>query len=204
MKKTVSEYFNKLKDIFDKIIATGANGNAFQVDEAIGISIRMIVEKAASGGKIIFIGNGASAAISSHMAADFCKNAGIRALAFNDSSLLTSIGNDHGYRHIFEKPIEMFAEPNDILIAISSSGKSENILRGVSAAKQKGAGVITLSGFDENNPLRKLGEVNFYVPAASYGHVEIVHHSICHCIADTIIRGKNRNNITQEEIYEKD
>lgn len=194
MRKNVRKYFNNLKDLFDKIIATGADGKTYQFDEAIDMSIGMILKKAAFGGKLIFIGNGASAAISSHMAADFTKNAGIRALSFNDSSLLTCISNDYGYKHVFEKPIEMFADSNDILIAISSSGKSENILRGVSAAKKKKAKVITLSGFNKNNSLRKLGDANFYAPQARYGYVEIVHLSICHCLVDMIIEKKNGVN----------
>lgn len=141
--------------------------------------------------KIIFIGNGGSAAISSHMAVDFWKNAGIKATSFNDGPQITCLGNDYGYKHVFEKPIEMFAANGDILIAISSSGRSENILLGVSAARIRGCQIVTLSGFDEDNPLSSLGEYNFYVPSKSYGCVEVIHHSICHCILDTISMKKN-------------
>lgn len=191
MKETIKEYFIVLKDIFDEVIATGADGERYQLDKAIDMSIRIIIEQAASGGKLLFIGNGASASMASHMATDFWKNAGIRALAFNDSSLLTCISNDYGYKHVFEKPIEMFAEKEDILMAISSSGQSENIIRGTVAARKKGLKVITLSGFGEDNPLSKLGDINFYVPRASYGHVEITHLSICHCLVDVIIKNKS-------------
>jgi len=126
------------------------------------------------------------------MATDFWKNAGIKALSFNDSSLLTCISNDYGYPHVFEKPIEMFIEPQDVLIAISSSGQSENILRGVFAAKEQGAGVLTFSGFKPDNPLRKLGEINFYVPIEHYGYVEVVHLALCHCLADMIIENRTK------------
>ena len=78
----------------------------------------------------------------------------------------------------------------DALIAISSSGKSENILRGVDVAQSKGCSVITLSGFDKSNPLRSKGIYNFYVPANDYGPVEITHQYICHCILDTIMSVK--------------
>jgi D-sedoheptulose 7-phosphate isomerase len=135
----------------------------------------------------MFIGNGASVAISSHMATDCWKNGGIRAVAFNDGSLLTCISNDYGYKYVFEKPIEMFADNGDILIAISSSGKSENILKGVHTAKSKECNVITLSGFKDDNPLSVMGDYNFYVPSQEYGPVEIIHHSICHSILDSII-----------------
>lgn len=192
MRENIRQYFATLKGMFDKVIATGVQAKLYQLDEAIDISIGMIAEQAFSGGKLLFIGNGGSAAIASHMAIDFWKNAAIRALAFNDSSLLTCISNDYGYRHVFEKPVEAFAEANDVLIAISSSGRSENILRGTSAAQKKGARIITFSGFDTNNPLRNTGEINFYVPASHYGYVEIVHLSLCHSLVDIIIDNKSR------------
>ncbi len=138
MKTSSREYVQALQSVFDKIIVTGKDNRIHQFDEAIETSMRMIVKQASFGGKLFFIGNGASASIASHMATDFWKNAGIRALCFNDSSLLTCISNDYGYKHVFEKPIEAFAETSDILIAISSSGKSENILHGVKAARKKG------------------------------------------------------------------
>ena len=93
------------------------------------------------------------------MAIDFWKNGGIKAISFNDGPQLTCIGNDYGYKHVFEKPIEMFTDFGDILVAISSSGRSENILLGVQAAKLKGCRIITLSGFDENNPLSSMGGI---------------------------------------------
>ena len=153
----------------------------------------LIINQAEANKKLIFIGNGASASISSHMSTDYWKNGGIRAIAFNDSSLLTCISNDYGYKHVFEKPIEMFADTGDILIAISSSGKSENILNGVKAARVKNCHIITCSGFETNNPLRNLGDLNFFVPSKDYGPVEILHLSILHCIVDCIIELKSGN-----------
>ncbi|MFQ5451079.1 MAG: SIS domain-containing protein [Nitrospinaceae bacterium] len=153
---------------------------------------RVIISQSHAGNKLMFIGNGASAAISSHMATDYWKNGGIRSVAFNDISLLTCISNDHGYKHVFEKPIEMFADAGDILMAISSSGQSENILRAVRAARSAGCQVITFSGFAKDNPLSSMGDYNFYVASPSYGPVEIIHLSLCHCICDAIIREKSR------------
>ncbi|HAM59185.1 MAG TPA: phosphoheptose isomerase, partial [Candidatus Rokubacteria bacterium] len=129
-------------------------------------------------------------AIASHQAVDYWKNGGMRAVAFNDPSLLTCVSNDFGYRHVFAKPIEMFADAGDALIAISSSGQSENILRGVEAARRARCRVITLSGFRPDNPLRRLGELNFWVPTDSYGHVEITHLAICHSVVDAIMAGR--------------
>jgi len=187
-----------LKALFDNIIVTDGKGVVFSIDEALENLVNMVNEKARSGGKLLFIGNGASASIASHMAADFWKNAGVRAISFNDSALLTCVSNDYGYKHVFEKPIEMFADKGDILFAISSSGESENILRGARMARKKEAGVITLSGFDNNNSLRVLGDINLYVPSSSYGHVEVVHHSICHSVLDTAVCEKNKKSIAKE------
>jgi D-sedoheptulose 7-phosphate isomerase len=153
----------------------------------------LIEAQTSAGHKIMFIGNGASAAISSHQATDFWKTGGMRAIAFNDASLLTCISNDFGYRHVFEKPIEMFGAKGDVLVAISSSGQSENILRGVDAGKERGCEILTLSGFASDNRLRGKGSLNFYVSSNSYGHVEVVHHAICHCILDTIIEHKRKD-----------
>ncbi|MDA8434308.1 MAG: SIS domain-containing protein [Nitrospiraceae bacterium] len=170
-------------------MVTGADGKA--TDFAVGVdAVIDLILSLREGCKVMFIGNGGSAAISSHMAVDFWKNGRIRAVAFNDSSLLTCVGNDCGYDNIFEKPIEMFADGGDILFAISSSGRSENILRGVRAARTKDCKVVTLSGFDNHNPLTSMGDYNFYVPSHAYGPVEVIHHSICHCILDAVIRGR--------------
>lgn len=192
MIKDIREYFLVLKNLCDKVSVSDAFGKTYQFDEGIDMSMLMIVDQAALGGKILFIGNGASASISNHMATDFWKNAGVRAVSFSDSVLLTCVSNDYGYKHVYEKPIEMFANSQDILVAISSSGQSENILRAARAAKQKGLKIITLSGFDKNNPLRQLGDINFYVPWNEYGQVEIMHLSICHCMVDVIIKNKSR------------
>ena len=186
MLRTAQEFYNKLSTLINQVEVTGKDSNIDGFYHGIEKVCNLIIASSNSGGKLIFIGNGASASISSHMATDFWKTAGVRAVAFNDSSLLTCISNDYGYKFVFEKPVEMFADAGDILFAISSSGKSENILRGVDAAKKMGVTVVTLSGFDKNNPLRGLGEMNFYVPDMSYGHVEIVHHSICHCLVDVV------------------
>lgn len=188
MSKTAESYYNNLLNVISSIRVTNEEGDIFNFFEGIETVSNLIISHGDSGNKLMFIGNGASAAISSHMSTDFWRNIGIRAVAFNDISLLTCISNDYGYKHVFEKPIEMFAEKGDVLVAISSSGKSENILLGVQSAKVKGCKVITLSGFDKDNPLSILGDYNFYVPSNSYGPVEIIHHSICHCILAIIMQ----------------
>lgn len=180
-------YFDELAAVFRRVDVTEGAGRRLSLSEGIEEAIRMITACTGAGRKIIFIGNGGSAAIASHQAVDYWKNGGMRAVSFNDSSLLTCISNDYGYPHVFEKPVEMFADPGDVLVAISSSGRSENIMRGSKAALAKGCDLITMSGFKPDNPLRSMGSVNFYAPSSSYGYVEITHLALCHCVVDTII-----------------
>lgn len=139
-----------------------------------------------AGNKIIFIGNGGSAGIASHLAIDFSKNGGLRALAFNDSSALTCLGNDLGYENVFAKQLDFHARPGDLLIAISSSGRSANILQAVKVARSRDCRVVTYSGFADNNELRRAGDINFYVRANKneYGFVEVAHLALCHAVLD--------------------
>lgn len=183
----VRRYYSDFSKSLAQIAATGPDGKAVAFPAAVLRAVHMILDQRAAGGRVYFIGNGASAAISSHQSSDFTKAGKVPAQCFNDPALLTCMGNDYGYRHVFEKPIEIFMDADDILVAISSSGASENILRGVRMARAKGSQIITLSGFKTSNPLRALGDLNFHVPALEYGHVEVAHHSICHCILDTLI-----------------
>ena len=135
--------------------------------------------------KVMFIGNGGSAGTAGHMAIDFAKNGGVRSLTFNDASSLTCLGNDLGYDQVFSKQVEMLGAEGDVLIAISSSGESKNILNAVDAARARRCFVVTLSGFSKANALRKIGDVNFYVETRAYGFVETAHQAILHAILDT-------------------
>lgn len=191
MRETIRENVNRLKNLYDQILTTDKENNSLIFDEAIEMAVNNIIQCRKVSKKLIFIGNGASASIASHMATDFWKNGDIRALAFNDASGLTCISNDFGYKHVFEKPVEMFSDSGDILVAISSSGESDNIILAADKAKRSNLRIITLSGFKQDNRLRQMGDINFYVPSDSYGHVEILHHCICHCLVDTVIKVKN-------------
>lgn len=142
-------------------------------------ALAQIKQQTRQGKKLMFIGNGGSAAIASHQATDYFKNGGVRALCFNNPALLTCLANDYGYPEVFERPIERFAEKGDIVFAISSSGRSPNILKGAAKAQEKKCFLLTLSGFDVNNPLRRQGSINFYVPSHCYAYVENWHLFIC-------------------------
>lgn len=185
------DYFKPLKEIFSQVQVKDRRGQILPIDAAIPEIIKLILKRSKKSNKVILIGNGGSASIASHIAIDFLKNCNVPALAFNDSSFLTCISNDLGFEQVFQKPIEVLGEKEDILFAISSSGKSKNILNAALKAKQKRCFVVTLSGFAGNNPLRRMGDINFYVPSFSYGDVEITHLAICHAIVDNLITKKD-------------
>lgn len=183
MAMQVDAYLATLGGVLSRVEAS-QNGAPVSVDHAIGWALATAQRAHAAGFKVMFVGNGGSAGIASHMAIDFSKNGGMRSLAFNDGAALTCLGNDLGYENVFAKQVELHGRSGDLLIAISSSGKSPNILKAVEAARAHGCAVLTLSGFGADNPLRRLGDVNLYVPSGEYGFVEISHLTLIHTIVD--------------------
>ncbi len=150
--------------------------------------LKMVKQTAGpTGARIFFIGNGGSAAIASHMAADWQKNGKMPTLCFNDAASLTCISNDVGYENVFSLPLQYHARLGDVLFAISSSGESESILHAVNHAAGRFMNVVTLTGFEPDNRLRGKGGVNFYVPSKNYGVVEIAHLAILHGLLDEVM-----------------
>ena len=154
--------------------------------KSFGEILKICDDTRASGNSVFFIGNGGSAAIASHMAADWMKNGKFKAQCFNESSQLTCLSNDLGYGSVFSEPIRRFGEPGDLLFAISSSGSSINIINAANAAIDRGMIVVTLSGFLPDNNLRSIGNANVWVPSAMYGVVEIAHLAFLHMILDAL------------------
>ena len=144
-----------------------------------------------AGKKVILVGNGGSAAMASHVAVDFTKAAGIRAVNFNEADLITCLANDYGYENWVARALEFYADPGDLAILISSSGKSENILNGAKKAKNMGVSIITVSGFLSDNPLRKIGELNLWVDSTAYNIVEMTHQVWLLAIIDYLVETKN-------------
>ena len=179
-------YFTTLSDHLVQAAVTTGSGAPIEMAEAVNQVIALARRTHACGNKLIFVGNGGSSAIASHMATDYSKNGDVRAMALNDTAMLTCLGYDLGYERVFAKQIELYARADDLVIAISSSGRSANILNAVAAARAAKCAVVTFSGFTPDNPLRRLGEVNFYIDADRYGFVEIGHLTICHAILDFI------------------
>lgn len=184
MTSRINRYFNVLGNLPLMTLATAAGGKPLELQAAYDTLTQAIRATHDKGNKIMFIGNGGSAGISSHMAIDYSKNGGIRSTAFNDGAALTCLGNDLGYDQVFAKQVDLHARTGDMLIAISSSGKSQNILNAVKVARERGCYVLTLSGFTPENPLRALGDTNLYVDSGEYGFVEITHLSLIHAILD--------------------
>lgn len=184
MNQRATSYFKELYDLLMSVQVTDGHGAVLPLDEGASKVVAMILSVESSSGKVMVIGNGGSAAIASHMQNDLCKTAGVRAVDFSQVPLLTAISNDYGYECVFERPVKLWADSNDLLVAISSSGQSENILRAVHAAAARGCQIITLSGFSADNPLRRLGDVNFYVPSPVYGYVELTHSALTHFLTD--------------------
>jgi D-sedoheptulose 7-phosphate isomerase len=181
---SAERYFATLSDLLRQATVTDRSGEMLTLDQGFDRVSGAARQAHASGNKIMFIGNGGSAAISSHLAIDYLKNGGLRATAFNDAATLTALGNDFGYDKVFANQLELHARSGDLLVAISSSGRSANILNGVEVARRCGCRVVTYSGFSEENELRRCGDVNFYVRSHGYGFVEVAHLALCHASFD--------------------
>lgn len=184
--------YTKLSGAVENVLVTNEKFKSIDVADAYSEVIREMRFCSRKGGTVWFIGNGGSASIASHMAEDYTKNGNVRSMAFNDASLLTCFANDYGHEWMFAKLIEKYAKPNDILIAISSSGESLNITNAADVANQRELLVYTLSGFSSDNLLRSIGDLNFYTPTKKpdYGITEITHLTILHTILDLICEGK--------------
>lgn len=156
-------------------------------EEKLLKAIKMIKQTKKDKTKMILVGNGGSSAIAEHMAVDFTKNAGLKAMAVSGSPMLTTLSNDYGYERVFEKAIEIFGQKGDVLIAISSSGQSKNILNACHRARLSKMKIITFSGFKADNPLRKKGDINFWVDSKAFGYVELIHNLLIHYINDAVI-----------------
>ena len=145
-----------------------------------------IVKLVKSKGSVIIVGNGGSAAIASHVAVDFLKAIGIRAFTFNESSLITCYANDFGYENWVKESLKSYAKKNDVVILISSSGESANILNAAKYIKNNCSSVITFSGFNKNNSLSNIGNFNIWVDSSNYNYVEIIHNQFLLMLVDLV------------------
>lgn len=147
----------------------------------------ILLEIKNTGNKAIVVGNGGSAAMASHIAVDLTKQANIRAVNFNEAGLITCFSNDYGYESWVSKAIEFYIDPGDVVILISSSGSSKNIVNAAKYAKSHGYSLITFTGFNDSNPLKQLGDLNFWVASRAYNIVENTHQIWLLLVCDMIV-----------------
>ena len=174
---------NFYKEVFDEINNI-LNQTDFVSLEKISKSLISANKK---NKKVIVLGNGGSAAIASHVSVDLTKNARIRSINFNEADLLTCFSNDYGYKKVFSKSLDFYADKGDVVIIISSSGKSKNLIEAAKFCKRKKILLYTFTGMSKSNPLKKMGNINLWVNSRAYNIIENIHQIWLLSIVDKII-----------------
>ena len=180
-------YIDYVKECYEALqILEITNREGMQIDKEEGMEQWIDLTRKVNENKntIFFVGNGASAMMAGHMSADSTKNGGMKSMFLSETSLVTAVSNDISYDEVFAFPLNRFAKQNDMLIAISSSGNSKNIVRAIETAREKGMSVVTLTGLKKDNKSRQMGDINIYLPGKTYGIVEVCHQAILHCWLD--------------------
>ncbi len=165
-----------------------------QLAESIAAAGRLMCDALLDDGKILSCGNGGSAADSQHFSSELLnrfemERPGLPALALTtDSSTITSISNDYSYEEIFSKQVRALGKSQDVLLAISTSGNSENVVRAIAAAHERGMRVVALTGCDGGRMADVFSEddVEIRVPATRTARIQEVHLVVIHCLCDLI------------------
>ena len=178
-----NHYIKKYLNKFSKILIDYNHKDFLKVSE-------LLKKTKMKKGKVILIGNGGSAAMASHVSVDLTKMCRIRAVNFNEADLLTCFANDYGYENWVKKALSFYADRKDLLIFISSSGESKNIINGANFAKKIGCKVITLTGFKKTNKVKKIGHVNLWLDSKNYNFIEMTHHTWLLAIVDFIAKAR--------------
>lgn len=182
--KYIHDVFGGIKNI----IVTDQTGNEIPIQEGMDLwSERVKTIKDKEKGLLFFCGNGASATMAEHMSHDWFQNAQVNTTTCAETAHITAVSNDLSYEDVFSYRINRILSEKDILVTISSSGNSPNIVKALEAGKKKGAYCITFSGKGADNKLRKMGDLNFYVPLGTYGLVESAHAVILHAALDNFL-----------------
>lgn len=174
------DYTRRIVLALNNLVVTTVDGGALSPDAALARWEGMVADLRKKNGEIFFCGNGASASMACHCAADMAKNSRVRTRVLTDPALISAVGNDMAYDEVFSAPLSWFMAAGDMLVVISSSGNSPNVLKAVATAREKGSICVTLSAFSPQNPLRTLGDLNFYIPTPTYGIAESVHATLLH------------------------
>jgi len=182
----IREYIQNFSTILSNTIITDSEGTILYEEKLFTTIIEQFKEVQKKGKTVFLVGNGGSSGIVSHSSIDFLNACRIKAFPITDNSQITCFANDYGYENVYSKPLELMFQEGDALIAVSSSGSSKNILNASQTAFKKGGFVLTLSGFNSENPLRKSGHINFWVDVKDYGIVEIGHALLLHILTDEL------------------
>lgn len=147
--------------------------------------ILLINEAKSKKGRIFFIGNGASASFANHMALDWSKNGGVYATSLSDSALLTALSNDFSYEDAFVEFLRIEnINGNDVVVTISSSGNSPNVINVLKYCNENNIKTVGFSGLKPDNKTRELSNYSLYVPRRTYGFVECIHQVFLHLWLD--------------------
>ncbi len=182
---TANDYLARFTQLLGECVITKGKMTV-PWNEGFGEICDLFVRNKEASKQLFFIGNGGSAGIAEHFLADFLKNGGMRTVSLLSSPLVTCISNDYGYEEVYARPLSLLGRGGDILVAVSSSGNSPNIVKAVDVAKEKKMYVLTLTGFEADNKIRGRGDYNIYVPIAHYGLVESIHSLLLQQIVDMI------------------
>lgn len=181
------DYYQTVHDGLEQTVASDLHDTVISVDKALEIWTERTKRLQDERGRVFFIGNGASATMAEHLSHDCFQNAGLLTETVSETSHLTAIANDISYDAVFSYRIEKSAEKKDMLVTISSSGNSPNIIAAIETARVRGLFIVTLSGMSSENASRKLGDLNFHVPLKTYGLVESAHAVLLHCWLDLFL-----------------
>lgn len=182
--KYCENYFNDIRNGLSGISITDKEGREISLNEGFEKWVDESEKRKNNRGFFFFCGNGASATMAEHLSHDCFQNAGFLTETVSETSHITAISNDISYEDVFSYRIGKMLSEKDMLITISSSGNSPNILKAIRTADDLGVYVVTLSGKEKDNQSRKLGDLNFYVPLDTYGMVESAHAVMLHCWLD--------------------
>jgi len=172
-----SSYFKKYNKTIYELIN---NLNSNLIEQSVKLIQKSIKKKS----RVYIVGNGGSASIASHVSVDLAKVARVPSATFNNSNLITCFANDYGYENWVVEAIKAYTNKNDLIILMSSSGTSKNIVNAAQYCKSNKIDLITLSGFNKDNPLSKLGNINFHIDSNKYNYIEMSHHIILLALVD--------------------
>lgn len=182
-----NKYILDLQQVLHSVMYTNRDGSPLSTSQGFDCFVRYGTELRQNKKTLFCVGNGASASMCSHFAADIMKNAHIRTSVFTDLALLTAIGNDLSFEDIYAHPLSLGAQAGDCLLAISSSGASPNIIKALRSATDLGIHTISLTGMHKDNLARRMADLNIYFPANTYSMAETTHATLLHYWTDALV-----------------